>query len=177
MGRLGDWGYAGSLHPGGANRVQADGSMRFVSENTTASLLDQVGRMADGKTPSWSESRVRFAGRNDSAPAIASLRSSRLFIHSLLAGRGKSPPDVFPQTKTSGFHGCYAPGIASLRSSRLFLHSLLSPKPASRLPAGRGLTEAASRVRMGGIVTSAGGDQVLEAPFFGCLSMKRRSGG
>jgi prepilin-type processing-associated H-X9-DG protein len=51
MGRLGDWGYAGSLHPGGANLVQADGSVRFVSENTTASLLDQLGRMADGKTP------------------------------------------------------------------------------------------------------------------------------
>jgi len=44
----------------------------------------------------------------------------------LLAGRGKSPPDVFPRTKTSGFHGCCAPGIASLRPSRLFFHSLLA---------------------------------------------------
>jgi len=44
------------------------------------------------------------------------------------AARGKSPPDVFPRMKTSGFHGCFAPGIASLRSSRLFIHSL----PAAR---------------------------------------------
>jgi hypothetical protein len=59
------------------------------------------------------------------APAIASLRSSRLFVRSLLSGRGKSPPDGFPRAKTSGFHGCYAPAIASLRSSRLFVRSLL----------------------------------------------------
>ena len=51
-------------------------------------------------------------------------RSSTAFI-ARLAARGKSPPDVFPQMKTGGFHGCLAPGIASLRSSRLFVHSLL----------------------------------------------------
>ena len=42
-----------------------------------------------------------------------------------LSARGKSPPDVFPRMKTSGFRGCCAPGIASLRSSRLLIHSLL----------------------------------------------------
>jgi len=49
------------------------------------------------------------------ARAIASLRSRRLFVHSLLTGRGKSPPGLFPRRKTSGFHGSYAPAIASLR--------------------------------------------------------------
>jgi len=46
------------------------------------------------------------------------------------AGRGKSPPDVFPRLKTFGFHGSSAPGIASLRSSRLFIHSLLGDEQA-----------------------------------------------
>ena len=54
-----------------------------------------------------------------------------------LAGRGKSPPDVFPRMKTSGFHGRYASAIASLRSSRLFVHSLLllmDEVPGAKLP-------------------------------------------
>jgi hypothetical protein len=73
------------------------------------------------------------------APAIASLRSSRLFVHSLLAGRGKSPPRLFPGMKTSGFHGSCAPAIASLRSSRLFVHSLLARDPEGRLMACGGM--------------------------------------
>jgi len=48
-----------------------------------------------------------------------------------LTGRGKSPPDVFPRLKTSGFHGSCAAGIASLRSSRLFIHSLLTGRGKS----------------------------------------------
>jgi len=46
-------------------------------------------------------------------------------VKPLLAGRGKSPPGLFPGMKTSGFRGSCAAGIASLRSSRLFIHSLL----------------------------------------------------
>jgi prepilin-type N-terminal cleavage/methylation domain-containing protein len=49
--RLGDFGWAGSLHPGGANLVQADASVRFVSENAPRMLLDQLSRMRDGLTP------------------------------------------------------------------------------------------------------------------------------
>jgi hypothetical protein len=42
----------------------------------------------------------------------------------LLAGRGKSPPGLFPGMKTSGFHGCRAPGTSSLTCGRVFGHSL-----------------------------------------------------
>jgi len=48
-----------------------------------------------------------------------------------LQARGKSPPDVFPGMKTSGFHGSCAPAIASLRLSRLFVHSLLAARGKS----------------------------------------------
>jgi prepilin-type N-terminal cleavage/methylation domain-containing protein len=51
-----------------------------------------------------------------------------------LVGRGKSPPDVFPRMRTSGFHGSCAPAIASLRLGRLCSHSLLSPRSAARVP-------------------------------------------
>lgn len=50
-GRLGDWGYAGSCHPAGAFAVQADASVRFVSEMVSLTLLDQLARMRDGQTP------------------------------------------------------------------------------------------------------------------------------
>ena len=50
-GRLGDWGMMGSTHAGGANVVRADGSVGFVSEATPSTLLDQLDRMADGKSP------------------------------------------------------------------------------------------------------------------------------
>jgi prepilin-type N-terminal cleavage/methylation domain-containing protein/prepilin-type processing-associated H-X9-DG protein len=47
-GRLGSWGRAGSMHPGGANFCLADGSVRFLSENTDTTLLIRLGYMADG---------------------------------------------------------------------------------------------------------------------------------
>ena len=49
VGRLGSWGRAGSLHPGGAQFCMADGSARFVSETTNVTLLTYLGYMADGQ--------------------------------------------------------------------------------------------------------------------------------
>jgi prepilin-type N-terminal cleavage/methylation domain-containing protein/prepilin-type processing-associated H-X9-DG protein len=51
-GRLGSWGRAGSLHPGGANFCLGDGSVRFLSENTNVTLLTRLGYMADGSVVS-----------------------------------------------------------------------------------------------------------------------------
>jgi prepilin-type N-terminal cleavage/methylation domain-containing protein/prepilin-type processing-associated H-X9-DG protein len=51
-GRLGSWGRAGSLHPGGANFCLGDGSVRFLSENTNVTLLTRLGYMADGNVVS-----------------------------------------------------------------------------------------------------------------------------
>jgi prepilin-type processing-associated H-X9-DG protein len=49
VGRLGSWGRAGSLHPGGAQFCMADGSARFISETTNVTLLTYLGYMADGQ--------------------------------------------------------------------------------------------------------------------------------
>jgi prepilin-type N-terminal cleavage/methylation domain-containing protein/prepilin-type processing-associated H-X9-DG protein len=51
VGRLGDWGAVGSMHPGGANLVRADGSVVYVNESVSASLLDQLDKMKDGNSP------------------------------------------------------------------------------------------------------------------------------
>jgi len=51
-GRLGSWGRAGSLHPGGANFCLGDGSVRFLGENTNVTLLTRLGYMADGSVVS-----------------------------------------------------------------------------------------------------------------------------
>ena len=51
MGRLGNFGRAGSQHPGGANIVHADASVRFVSETVSRTLLDELSKMRDGRTP------------------------------------------------------------------------------------------------------------------------------
>src|SRR5262249_19180644 len=47
-GRLGSWGRAGSLHTNGATFCCADGSVRYISESTSVTLLTWLGYMADG---------------------------------------------------------------------------------------------------------------------------------
>jgi prepilin-type N-terminal cleavage/methylation domain-containing protein/prepilin-type processing-associated H-X9-DG protein len=45
------WGHMTSMHPSGANCLFADGSVHFVSENTSLGVLLQLCCMADGNTP------------------------------------------------------------------------------------------------------------------------------
>jgi prepilin-type N-terminal cleavage/methylation domain-containing protein/prepilin-type processing-associated H-X9-DG protein len=47
-GRLGSWGRAGSLHPGGCNFAMGDGSIRFVRQSVDNTTLRQMATMAEG---------------------------------------------------------------------------------------------------------------------------------
>lgn len=49
-GELGSWGRMGSLHPGGAHVLLADGSTHFLSEFTDRTTLERLAAMADGNT-------------------------------------------------------------------------------------------------------------------------------
>jgi prepilin-type N-terminal cleavage/methylation domain-containing protein len=48
-GRLATWASAGSLHPGGAHVMVADGSVHFLNEDTDSVILEQLSAIADGK--------------------------------------------------------------------------------------------------------------------------------
>jgi hypothetical protein len=48
-GRLGDWFWVGSLHPHGMQVIMADGAVRYVRQTTSATVLGQLARMADGQ--------------------------------------------------------------------------------------------------------------------------------
>ncbi|HQU41203.1 MAG TPA: DUF1559 domain-containing protein [Pirellulales bacterium] len=48
VGRLASWGMAGSLHPAGLNVALADGSVRFLPEQTDVMILDRLCKIADG---------------------------------------------------------------------------------------------------------------------------------
>ncbi len=50
-GKLDTWARAGSLHPGGCGFAMADGSVRFVQEDATTTVLRETARMADGNSP------------------------------------------------------------------------------------------------------------------------------
>lgn len=47
-GTLVSWGMAGSTHTGGCHVLLADGSTRFMSENTNATVIRNLGYIADG---------------------------------------------------------------------------------------------------------------------------------
>jgi prepilin-type processing-associated H-X9-DG protein len=48
-GRLGSWGWVGSMHPGGAHVVTADGSVHFLSESINTTILNELATMASGQ--------------------------------------------------------------------------------------------------------------------------------
>jgi prepilin-type N-terminal cleavage/methylation domain-containing protein len=50
VGRVGSWGWPGSLHPGGCQVAMGDGAVRFVPENTPLVIRDGMVRISDGKT-------------------------------------------------------------------------------------------------------------------------------
>ncbi|QDU41195.1 Type II secretion system protein G precursor [Maioricimonas rarisocia] len=49
FGTVAHWGRPGSLHVGGVHVALADGSVRFISENTDYTTRQRLGRMADGQ--------------------------------------------------------------------------------------------------------------------------------
>jgi prepilin-type N-terminal cleavage/methylation domain-containing protein len=49
VGQLRSWGHAGSLHPGGAYLLLADGSIHFFSETTDGVLLESLSTMDGGE--------------------------------------------------------------------------------------------------------------------------------
>lgn len=48
VGRLGSWGRTGSLHTGGLHILMGDGSVRFLSENVSATTRSRLAYIADG---------------------------------------------------------------------------------------------------------------------------------
>lgn len=50
VGRLGEYYNWGSLHPGGANLLLADGAVRFASETTDLSIFRAIATIGNGET-------------------------------------------------------------------------------------------------------------------------------
>ncbi len=50
VGKVVEWGNAGSLHPAGCQVCMADGSVRFVNESTNLITLQRMGYIGDGAT-------------------------------------------------------------------------------------------------------------------------------
>ena len=48
VGRLGEFDWAGSTHPGGANALRADGSVVFLKTSTATTVLTKLMLMGDG---------------------------------------------------------------------------------------------------------------------------------
>jgi prepilin-type N-terminal cleavage/methylation domain-containing protein len=49
VGRVGSWGWPGSLHPGGCQVTMGDGAVRFIPENTALVVRDALVKISDGK--------------------------------------------------------------------------------------------------------------------------------
>jgi prepilin-type N-terminal cleavage/methylation domain-containing protein/prepilin-type processing-associated H-X9-DG protein len=52
VGRVGSWGWPGSLHPGGCQVTMGDGSVRFIQQNTDATIRLALAAMTDGRNTS-----------------------------------------------------------------------------------------------------------------------------
>jgi hypothetical protein len=50
VGRLGNWGTVGSLHPGGAQVALGDASVRYLSETLDITTQDRLALISDGQT-------------------------------------------------------------------------------------------------------------------------------
>jgi hypothetical protein len=126
-----------SIEPLPAVAVRSLRDACVIRADRQGCMLDPAGR--------WPRMRGRVLRLlTNRSPADAETSMERLLgtrcrtqgPHVFLAGRGKSPPRLFPGMKTSGFRGCCAPGTSSLTCGRPFLHSLLAG-PFGRRPAAR----------------------------------------
>ncbi len=48
VGRVGSWGWPGSLHPGGCQVTMGDGAVKFIQQNTDATIRFSLSSMMDG---------------------------------------------------------------------------------------------------------------------------------
>jgi prepilin-type N-terminal cleavage/methylation domain-containing protein len=50
VGRVGSWGWPGSLHPNGCQVTMGDGAVKFITANTPLVVRDAMVKISDGKT-------------------------------------------------------------------------------------------------------------------------------